>query len=174
MSILETSSDRLLLLIEQFRLSLKSKDTIESTIKKTAVFNREFDFLQEIDERGKTAGLDDNIRQQLEKESSKNVKAFLSALTARELAAQKLEELKVSMINEKKAEFDRLLSVGAKIGWIAAIMMIPLFISFFSSLSEVFAVAGIELTVSETTKVIVTIGCAVLISYFLFSKRRRK
>ena len=100
MTIFETRTGRILLLIEQLKLNLKSRDSIENTVKKSAVFYKEFDFLNELDEKIKSGmSIEESVSSQTEKESSDNVKQFLNSLTAKELAVHKLEKLKIKNIN---------------------------------------------------------------------------
>jgi len=174
MTIFETRTERLLVLIEQFKLSLKAGDSIENTIKKSAVFYTELDFLNELADKIKNGvSIEEGVQSQLKKETSGRTKSFLGTLTAKELTAQKLEELRLKIAEERKSEFERLISVGGKIGLIAAIILVPVVVNFMSSLSEAFAAAGIEVAVSETTKTIIMVAGAAIISYILFSKRRQ-
>ncbi|MBW3023167.1 hypothetical protein KY308_03620, partial [Candidatus Woesearchaeota archaeon] len=87
MGILETRKNRILLLIEQFKLGLKVQEGVEEIIKKSAVFYPELGFLDSLaNKTSQGVALEDNLRDQISKEKSNNVKSFLEALTAKELA----------------------------------------------------------------------------------------
>jgi len=174
MTILETRTDRLLLLIEQLKTSIRAKDSIENSVKKSADLYSEFNFLAGLSKKiSQGAGLEQSVQEQIKEEKSGNIKIFLEALTAKELASQKLEELRIKITEEKKAESEKLLSIGTRIGMIAGVMFIPLLINYFSSLTEVFQIADINFTISDATKSVITIGCALIITYMMFSRRRK-
>ncbi|MEM4336845.1 MAG: hypothetical protein QXG86_02460 [Candidatus Woesearchaeota archaeon] len=174
MSLLESKTERFILLIEQFKLNILGGDSVENAIKKSAIFNKEFNFLDELEAKINSGmPLEESVNQLMEKEKSENVKSFLKCLIAKELVAQKLEELRVNIINTNRTEFEKIVSVSTKIGTIVGIIFIPLVLYFISSLAEVFEVIEIKFTITESTKIIVTLGCAAIISYLMFSKRRK-
>jgi len=168
----EDSGNRLIVLIEQLKLSILSR-SVEETIKYFASKSG-FPFLNQLDYKITSQGkkLSDALQEQSGVESGR-IKKVLEALGAGNFASQKLDELRDGILKEKKENFAWVsASIVTKIGWLAFFAIIPMAIYFLSTMAGIFQSIGMsELVVSESIKVIVILVCAILFIVLLFSKR---
>lgn len=173
MSFYEDSGNRLVILIEQMKLSILSGKSTEETIKYFSS-RPEFPFLAQISYKMTTQGkqLGDALQEQSGVESGRT-KKIIEALGAGNFASQKLDELRDGILNEKKENFAWVsASIMTKIGWLAFFAIIPVGIYFLSTMAGIFQSIGMsELVISEPIKVAAMAVCAILFMVFLFSKR---
>jgi len=174
MTLLEHPQNRFIFLVEQLRLSILSGKSIAETIKYFSQKSEEFVFLKELNskiEQGKA--LSDAIREQKNIELSAKVKTLLDALDSGNFAAQKLEELRDSLLKDKKENFENVsASLTSKLGWLAFCALIPVGVYFLSTLGNIFESIGMgALVISSSIKIIVLFVCAVIFAIMLFSKR---
>ena len=127
----EDSGNRLIVLIEQLKLSFLSGRSMEETIKYFSSKSG-FPFLNQLDYKITNQGkqLSDALQEQSGVESGR-IKKVLEALGAGNFASQKLDELRDGILNEKKENFALVsASIVTKIGWLAFFAIIPMGIYF--------------------------------------------
>ncbi len=162
--------ERFILLIEQFRVSLISGLSIDSTIKK---FSGEFSFLSGVQAKiGTGQQLSDALQNQVNEEHGK-IKNFLQALGAGDFAAQKLDELRDSLLKEKSESFENISSsMTSKLGWLSFFAIIPLGVYLMANLAEIFNAAELgTIAVNDSVKILSMMVCAIIFMAVLFMKR---
>jgi len=174
MGFYSNAGNRFVLLIEQLRFSVLSGAGIEQSVKYFSKIFDEFAFLKKVSEKiDEGSDLKAALEQQTKEEISPSIKEFLQALNSGDFASQKLEELEVKVLKDKKENFENVSSsLTSRLGWLAVFAIMPVAVYFVSSLAEVFRSTGFsELAIPDSAKLIVVIVCALLFLGVIFSKR---
>lgn len=174
MSFSDHYENRFVLLIENFKVSILAGTNIKDSIIFFAGKFTDVPFLGEIRQRFDSGMvLEDSLAEQLKREFSEDNKKFIGALNSGDFAVQKLEDLRVSLLKNKKDDFEKVSGgLNSKLGWLAMFALIPIGVYLMSTLSTIFAAAELtDLVVSDSVKVMALVACGVLFLFVLFSKR---